>query len=610
VNLVPVTFHAGQVRLLLPHQAEPSHDADSAGLTPGRVLGSATPALMGSQRAIFNVVMADDMAILVRRALEPGQPSFLAAAYELEFSGLGRSRDVIVELDHQRVHEALAARAAVGTLWLRADASVALERLIQDQHIRIQDVSRQVLDAAAAAARAMELQALVEELIRDVFWQREPIALSSGDASSVRGEVAIGLRLRALRRQEEQTLRYDLRETSVRYRTIAPQGQLVIPADVPLDERIREVEASLFFSEPRLFSVYTSGEWTGAERAVVDLRQGDSEVSLSVSAEEPRASLQLPPGPRQLRVQMFAADEEDVLRAAATDPPTDWRDFDGWNFALDPQREIGRRTVEIALAAIDPAIVRAEVTVAVDGASLGMRLDAAQPRWRLAVRGFGALSVRATLTVVPPDGNAETVVVEQTVKPWHALVVIRPPAELIRTVTAALADPLRRFEAVIVELSRVDGSGRRALRLSAETPQLSWSYVPRDGDAGHKWRERKLLRGGLVEEGDWQMSSAQLLLAGDPHLRLEAVEVVLLTDSDHLGGTLVVEPLTPPEGVDGRAERLLDPGQTRAIVSVPSSDDGGVRVQAELFTADGGSIHFGPLETGDSIAVLSPMAPD
>ncbi len=599
VSLVPVLFHAGRVQLLLPGVSE--------GLTPARVVGTATPSLLGHQRAMFNIVMPEALAVLVRNALEPGQPSFLAAAYELTFSGLERSRDVVVEVDYHRVHEALAARGAVGSLWLRADAAAAVERLIMDQHVRIEDVSREVRDAEASAARAAELHALVKELVEQVFFEREHVA-TAADAGGVAGPLAIGLRLRALRSDEAQTLRYDRRETGLRDRTIAPQGQLVIPEEA-LGERIREVEASLFFSEPRPFTVYTSGDWTGAARAVVDVRQGEREVSLSLSADAPQDSLLLPPGARQLRVQVFAADEEDLLAAPASDTAPAWRDFDGWNFALDPQRELGRRTVAIELVAIDPALTEAVVTLRAEEATCVLRLDAAQPRQRQAVRAPGALSLQASLRLEPPGGLAETVVIEEEVGPSQALVLIRPPADRIRCVTAALADPLRRFEAVIVELARMDGSARRALRLSADAPQASWSYVRDDDDGGFQWRERKLLRGGLVEEGAWQPSTAQLLVAGDPQVRLLGVDVLLLGDADHLGGTLLVEPLAPPEGVAARVERLLDAGQNRALVSVASADGGGVRVEAELFTAGGDSIRFGPLETHDSIAVLSPAAP-
>jgi len=108
VELVPVLFTKGKVSVIaLDAQpaiaADPADSASTSKFVRG-VIGTATPSLLGDQRAIFSLSLSPDAVTLIEDAYQ-SQLSPIGVIYELEFTGLRPAVSIKATIDKKRVYE-------------------------------------------------------------------------------------------------------------------------------------------------------------------------------------------------------------------------------------------------------------------------------------------------------------------------------------------------------------------------------------------------------------------------------------------------------------------------------------------------------------------------
>ena len=588
-TLVPVGFSAGTARLILPGSPD--------GAVVLREIGASRPTLLGRVLASFSASLDAEAVVAVKASLEAGGTSVLAAALELQFEGLGPARHLRIEMDLSQSYSIVHARAAVTSLWLKADVASAIEALRKDGHIRVTDLIPEAQDAAARAERRAEIQALIVKLGSELFWQ----PVQSTEVASVGGGgrpalVNAGLRLRSGQQEQERTIAYDLDQVGVRERSAAPQAALALEEGAALDSWYTEVDPGAG-PAPRAFVVQTApgADWSGVAAVVVDARVGDSLGSLRLGPDEGAGTLQLPSGALEWRHRTLLTEGGDGAVEG------DWSPTEQWSHVLDPQVLAGRRSLQLLLG---PPIPGLSLSAEVRAGSDVVRLDGDAPEASLPVPEDGTL--HADLRVDFEDGG-EDVPWERSVRPGERRVVINPPAARLRTIRAALVDPLGRYERVHVELERDDGAHHRGLTLTAAEPEGTWATLLGEGGHRVRWRSTVAL-GGEVVEAPWRELDGGLLLVGDVGLRVRTVIVELLGDP-HYGGVLTATPLDAPAGFDQPVEVLLDEGQLSAELRVPMSagTPGAVALAGSVW-ADAGEILLGPLESTDAV-VLIDLAP-
>jgi hypothetical protein len=182
------------------------------------------------------------------------------------------------------------------------------------------------------------------------------------------------------------------------------------------------------------------------------------------------------------------------------------------------------------------------------------------------VWGNGILHLRASLLAV--DGS--TIAVEREVMPSDKVVLIHQPANQFHMVEVMLQDPMQRFQSLIVSIEAAAGIRRQSRTLDAVTPAAHWS-APRDpaSPGTFRYQQRKVLRDASVVDEDWKEAIGSLLVVGDIETRIETIAGVLIGGESAIGGLIRMMSASPPAGIDGAQEIMLDAKQTEFSVRLP-----------------------------------------
>ncbi|MGO1488717.1 MAG: hypothetical protein ACTHWA_09190 [Arachnia sp.] len=180
VQLTPIPFESGTVAVKAlgvgPGVAAANEGTDPANGFVERVVAEARPSLLGANRAVFTVELNHEGAQLLRASLEDDGASAITVQYDVEFVGLMPARECSIHIENRRSYDHYRSRAQANSLWFKADIDDETERLITTSAITIEDVTYLELDAAATAARTIELQALAKELAQSTFFTPKVLA--------------------------------------------------------------------------------------------------------------------------------------------------------------------------------------------------------------------------------------------------------------------------------------------------------------------------------------------------------------------------------------------------------------------------------------------------
>ena len=179
VDLVAVPFEEGSVRVSTLGTSSAPSDGEQP--PPGvidrgprfveEILGSAKPSLYGDNRAVFQIELSHEGALLMRRSLEKGGTSQVALVYEMAYKGLMPAYDAKITIDFKQSYSYLRTRFTANTLWFKADIDAEVEKLTKEGHIKIESADYIQADPAKLAESATKLQELAKELATWSFFK-------------------------------------------------------------------------------------------------------------------------------------------------------------------------------------------------------------------------------------------------------------------------------------------------------------------------------------------------------------------------------------------------------------------------------------------------------
>lgn len=612
-NLVPVLFDQGAVRLaLLNFQQTPAADGSLNNMFVEKTLGTSTPSLLGQQRAIFSARLSPEGSTLLEGALTSGSTPVLIV-YELQFSGLRPARGVRARIQYRMAYEYLRARFAANTLYFKTDLDQEAEALARKGLIQIEDIDYQGVDAAVLAKRAEEIRRTLSELMEGLFFRpgaspaslatQEGIAVPSGDVYwATKGRPQAAFIRQELRQDEQDVITYDLSETRVATRRIAPQGAIRPPSG-DTAKLILDVTTDWppLLSTIRVFAL-PEANWAGVAAIEVDLRHGTEIRTLILSPEKPDLTANFAAGPIEYTWRVIAAADPEALG----DPPSSDRAFRPLlieNLVIDPLQLGGRRTVRIALGAIDFSTVsKVSGRLQLNERKRSFMLDASHPECTVPVWGNDILQVQADLSLT----SGETIPVERTILPTEPVVLINQPAGRFHVVEVMLQDPLDRYESIHVTLEAAAGARRQNFVLDASMPVAHWSS-PRDAEAprSFRYKMRKVLRNATVVEQDWHEETGSFLVAGDEDVRIENVQGVLLGAQKSQGALIRLTSAHPPANVDPTLEIVLDAAQFAFTARLPFQRTAARKysVAGQVFL-ESGAVDLAPREESSEVLLI------
>lgn len=611
VDLVPVMFVDGTVRLttlgLAPSTqvpaAAPSTIPASAVLVEN-ALGSTTPSLLGTQRAIFSLALDPAGTQLVQAALS-GSDLPLLVCYELHFVGLRPARGLRARVHYQMAYDFLRARLAQGSLCFRMDLDRETEALWRQGHIEVEDVDYQGADAQTLASRRVEVLATLRELIETLFFRPTPSPYVLGPAGWMHstdlaaawqragcGQTA--LLLRAFDQQEQHVLTYDLCVATAARSQIAPQailrgGSTLNLADVVTDVTISE--GSEMPIEVRA-ACPPDASWQGVSRVVIDVRSGANVRSMVLSPDIREQSVLLPKASGAALEHRIRALRTDPTPLAATEPVSTeeqppWLPLTCLHIPVQPARLSGLRSLDLTLGYVDAAVVQAaQLKLLSAGQTRDCLLSPRQPTAHMLLRS----ATPATLQIELFLFDGQKLPLEQTISPTQTSVVINQPLQVFQLVTVRCHDPLSRYASIVVELQPdADGTIPRVLQVSQRSPDAQWSQLVAAGSArSYRYRVRRIGHDARVTQDDWKVARSALLVVGDVDVRVDAIEGVLLGITGQLATGVRLTSLSPPADVPATVELLLEADEISFRAELPFARSAARRYQitAQAFFED------------------------
>jgi hypothetical protein len=613
-NLVPVTFREGTVRLVAlgVDSAAGGDSAESRTFLVEKVMGSTTPALFGTGRAIFSARLSAEGASLIQQALQDaGLP--LAIVYELTFDGLRRARGARASIEFAMAYDFLRSRLRADALIFKADVDAEVEALKRAGLVSITDVDYTGTDPATLAARTEELRAELATIVEATFFRpgASPAAIGGpavaagtavGDAWARGSHARAAFLLRELSQRETGTVTYDLTVSRVAHWTIAPQGALNAIAGT--DVAILDVDAEAAGVRPLTVVVPPGADWTGVDAVEVSFQQATSDVgTVVVRPNETEATLSTSAGATSYRTRVLARPEPDALGEPSSEESAN-QPLLADHLVVDPASIAGRRLLSIELDQAEPAIhATARGVLESVGRTRPFALDAGRPSISVPVWGSGplvcAFAVELDRLLVASE--------RREVLPSERLLVLSPPAGRQQFIAVELADPMERLETVFVEIE--DGTGHRALvKVDSAAPRAAWTGMRApDAPAPFRWNARTVTKSGRSTETGWRDGAGSLLVVGDTDVQLRTVQLLLVgAPATSIGAELTITVATPPPDIDGRVDVVFE-APFVTTVRLPfqrGSAASPYRVEGRLFLEDG-EARLGPVESSDDVCLLS-----
>jgi hypothetical protein len=614
-NLVPVLFDQGTARLSLL-DFHPAGATGSKSVFVENVLGTAVPSLFGQQRAIFSARLTPEGSTLMERALRDGSLPVLIV-YDLEFSGLAPARGVRARVHYQMSYDYLRTRLQANTLYFKADLDREAENLSKNGSIEIEDVDFQGVSAEVRAQRQEEVRATLSQLMLGLFFRPSASpaagAFNSNSSSGAdaywasQGRPQIAFVMRGLEQHEDDLLTYDFTESQVMRYRVAPQGSLEIPKGTDTSRLIVDVTTDWPppITQVRAFTL-PDANWAGVSALEVNLRHGTDVRTLALSPAQRELTANFSQGPIEYNARALAQPDPEALG----DPPA----ADGIflpvtteNLFLDPAVLGGQRVLRVALGAIDFATVT-KVAGQLERKAQRRNFQLDNTQRELAVNVWGSETIQLNSTLFFADGNS--ISLHRAVNPFDKVVLINQPANQFLVVELILHDPLERFESVHVSLETTGGTSRQNRTLDAGTLVTHWSAPCAPGSArSFRYQVRKVLRNASIIEDDWKETTGSLLVVGDPDVRIESIQGVLLGAQNLQGGVIRLTPLSPPPGMDGVQEIMLDAGQTTFTARLPFDRLAPCRysVAGQLFL-DSGAVDLPQREDTSEVLLIAATA--
>lgn len=441
--------------------------------------------------------------------------------------------------------------------------------------------------------------------------------------------------MRDLSQEERQEITYHLRQVGTLSRSIAPQGQ--VRSFGNLAGRILDIDLNDPFFQTVEGTVTTTADLQalGVASMVVRLRYGvrpdgtlykdTAEAVLGAKDDKVRYRFfvdgQRTPVPEYQVVITYKAGF--AIGHDAVTEETPWAPMPARNLDVDPRQLSIVLRVELVAASVDWTLVK-QIQAQVRYQDPAAQIQAATTRI------FNPGSTSALVPVRPRDPGKKDVTVDatffysdgdsevfSTTKGGDETFVINQPPDSATVVNLSLADPLRRYDKVVVQLSRAGDGDPQVLRtvtLNAQNPGSSWSFRRKtDADKAFRYQSTGFLRDGSVREQPWLTTQNPLVVLGDKAAGMLAVSVLLGASPASAGYRLAKLKLVypaAPDWADGSVEKIFRTDADTFEWRVPMA-----RLSARSYTyevtwfgADGHNVHQGPETSSDETLILEPPA--
>lgn len=193
-SLVPVPFLSGSVELVLLGVGR----EDEGKPFVRQVAGSTVPALYGSQRAAFSVVLDRDGAALMRSVVEKGGMTMALAIYHLTYAAIPPAYNLKITVDYEKVYESLDLRLKAGinatsgksALVAKAGFHMLMEELREKRAVTVVEVD----PVPGENGRTPTDQARIDEIIGNLMGSKwfKPTLASAAQVTDLGNAAAAG----------------------------------------------------------------------------------------------------------------------------------------------------------------------------------------------------------------------------------------------------------------------------------------------------------------------------------------------------------------------------------------------------------------------------------
>lgn len=445
-----------------------------------------------------------------------------------------------------------------------------------------------------------------------------------------------GFLLRDLSQEERQEITYNLRQVGTVNRSMAPQGQIrMLPGAADLNGRILDIDLNDRFFETIAGTVTTSADLAslGVANAIVKLRYGENpdgtrykdtaEIVLTTASERPKYRFFVD-GKRSQTIEYkvvlnYKADYAIGFEAITEETP--WIATTTRHIEVDPRRLGSVIHVDVQSAVVDWNVVRqiqAEIryedsTVSLQATETRV-LSQAAPTAQVAIRPRNAQKkdVQVRCTFFYADGDSEQLTYQHS---GDEPFIVNQPPERTTLVNLTLADPMRRYERIAVQLARADADGGETVRtLGGSAPTASWSFRRRTPtDTSYRYRSTAFFSDGSVKESDWQTTDNPLLVVGDKAAGILSVTVLFGSSFVEAGIKLARVKLiydAAPDWADRDVEKVFRSDNDTLSWRVPMTrlDARSYRYEVTWIGTDGKTTSTGSQTSSDETLILDPPA--
>ncbi|MEA5451771.1 hypothetical protein VB780_24555 [Leptolyngbya sp. CCNP1308] len=188
-NLVPVPFMNGSVELVL---LGTSRDDENQPFVR-KIAGSTVPALYGTQRAAFSVVLDRDGAALMKQVIEAGGDTMALALYHLTYAGIGPAYNLKITVDYQRVYEHLDLRLRAGIAASSGNSSfvgkagfhLLMKELKENRAILVEEVDPIPGENGRDAVNQEQINGIIRDLMGSTWFK--PTLAQVGQMANLAG---------------------------------------------------------------------------------------------------------------------------------------------------------------------------------------------------------------------------------------------------------------------------------------------------------------------------------------------------------------------------------------------------------------------------------------
>jgi hypothetical protein len=299
-RLTPIFFTKGSVKLMLLDAATPDEGAapaagdDRPTAFVTKIMGSGSPDLVGTNRAIFQATLTKKGAAALSAALDGVTP--IGVVYSLTFAGLQPAFNIKAHVDWQKVYDHFSERKHADFLFYESDIQKSIDKMVDEKAIEL-EVTVEGVGGEAMDAERESVMNSVRQLIFDKFFEAtfKPIDPAGGGTANDIVDTLTHIHQNALtlgvgytyHRKEVQieelrTLDLDFTARKAAERTIYPQAHmynLLTGAGVTKDKLVTIVDGADSPWKTLPFEIMAAAAWDadGIAGITVDIEYEDAD---------------------------------------------------------------------------------------------------------------------------------------------------------------------------------------------------------------------------------------------------------------------------------------------------------------------------------------------